>query len=439
MEITNRTRKQNIPKENGIDRSPNGQNFTPGRRDTQGKKILFIAEAVTLAHVGRMITLANGMDQTRFTPVLAWDDRYNGIVGDLPGPYFHLPSIPTSLFLERLYKGQPTYDFETLDRYVKEDLELIHTTSPAAIVGDTRLSLAISAAMAGIPYINVVNAHWSPFAQTKWVVPQCSFVDAVGPFLGQWGFDLLRPLFFRSYAKGFDRLLKKWGRPSFGSDVRNIYCAGDRTLYPDLPDLIPTKELPSTHRFMGPVEWSPVVPISDVLSQPAQDKKTVYIAMGTSGNTRALPAILEGLSGRPLRVLVAAGPQTDIKNPDPTRLELHVSPYFSGQAACQAADLVINNGGSASINQCLLAGVPFLGVASNLDQFSSMYYAERAGLGKTIRADRVSPALIDRRASDLLDDPIWRRKAEAISAIALTYNPSKILMEELEKVGVVRS
>ncbi|MBL8023019.1 MAG: hypothetical protein JNK54_01880 [Elusimicrobia bacterium] len=439
METTNRTRKQKMSNQNVIDGSPHGLNLTPGRRDTQGNKILFIAEAVTLAHVGRMITLANGIDQPRFTPILAWDDRFNGIVGDLPGPYFPLSSIPTSLFLERLYKGQPTYNFETLDRYVREDLELIHTTSPTAIVGDTRLSLAVSAALAGIPYINVVNAHWSPFAQTKWVVPQCSFVDTVGPLLGQWGFDLLRPLLFRSYAKGFDSLLKKWGRPSLGADIRNIYCAGDRTLYPDLPDLIPTTGLPPSHRFMGPVAWSPDVPVSDILNRPAPGKKTVYVAMGTSGNTRALPAILEGLAGRPLRVLVAAGLQLSVRNPDPTRLELHTSPYFSGQAACQAADLVINNGGSAGINQCLLAGVPFLGVASNLDQFSSMYFSERAGVGKTIRADRVNPGAIARQAGELLDDPSWGRKAKAISAIAHSYTPSDILMEELKSLGSVQA
>lgn len=408
-------------------------------RNNSPKKILFVAEAVTLAHVGRMITLASGLDQNRYTPLLAWDTRFQGITGDLPGKHYPLPSISTELFLERLYKGRPTYDFDTLNQYVKDDLHLLQTTKPAAVVGDTRLSLAVSAALAGIPYLNVVNAHWSPYAQTEWVVPQCAFVDAVGPFLGQFGFDLLRPLFFREYAKGFNRLFKKWGLPSLGGDVRKIYCAGDLTLYPDLPELIPTQGLPTTHRFLGPVAWSPSVPAPDMLQHPVPGKKTVYIAMGTSGNAKALPAILEGLKHLSPRVWVASGAKNAVVNPDPTRLELHVSPFFSGQAACQAADLVINNGGSASINQCLLAGVPFLGLASNLDQFSSMFYSEKAGIGKTIRADRVTPSAIARGAEELLNDPAWSQRASAMSAIAQTYNPSKILMQGIEHLLSTRS
>lgn len=238
-----------------------------------GKRVLFVAEAVTLAHVGRMMSLAAGLDQNRYRPILAWDGRFNEILGNLPGPWFPLSSISTALFLERVYRNRQMYDFETLDRYVKDDLALFRATSPSAVVGDFRLSLAVSTAVAGIPYFNVVNAHWSPYAKNRWIVPHCFTVDLIGPFWGQVILDLFRPFFARIYAKGFSSLAKKWGRPSLGSDVEQINCAGDRTLYPDLEELVPTMGLPDTHRFLGPVVWSPRVPLPEILTRPAPGKK----------------------------------------------------------------------------------------------------------------------------------------------------------------------
>ncbi len=39
------------------------------------KRVLFFAEAVTLAHVARPITLAKGLDPTRYEVVMACDPR----------------------------------------------------------------------------------------------------------------------------------------------------------------------------------------------------------------------------------------------------------------------------------------------------------------------------------------------------------------------------
>ena len=50
----------------------------------------------------------------------------------------------------------------SLDRYVEEDLRLIDSFRPDVVVGDFRVSLAISARKARIPYVNVTNAYWSP-------------------------------------------------------------------------------------------------------------------------------------------------------------------------------------------------------------------------------------------------------------------------------------
>ncbi len=53
--------------------------MAPSRR-----RVLFIAEAVTLAHVARANVLARALDPERFEVHAAWDPRYNRLLGDLP-------------------------------------------------------------------------------------------------------------------------------------------------------------------------------------------------------------------------------------------------------------------------------------------------------------------------------------------------------------------
>ena len=45
----------------------------------------------------------------------------------------------------------------------ENDLALIKSYRPDLIVGDFRLSLSISARVAGIPYAAISSAHWSPY------------------------------------------------------------------------------------------------------------------------------------------------------------------------------------------------------------------------------------------------------------------------------------
>ena len=51
---------------------------------------------------------------------------------------------------------------------------------------------------------------------------------------------------------------------------------------------------------------------------------------------------------------------------------------------------MVCNGGSLAVQQALAAGVPVLGVASNMDQFLNMAPVVSAGAGRLLRADRLS-------------------------------------------------
>ncbi len=400
------------------------------------RRILFVAEAVTLAHVGRMFALANMLDRSKYTPVLAWHPRYNTLLGGIRDEFYPIYSITTEQFVEKLRTAKPVYDLRTMEVYVAWELEIFREARPDAVIGDFRLSLATSAKISGIPYINVVNAHWSPFARPRFTVPDSPPVRVFGPVLAQLVFNVARPFFFLAYANDFNRLAQKFGRLSFGYDLRKIYCEGDRTLYPDLPEITATYDLPPSHRYLGPIPWSPAMPEPPFLRELPGDRPVVYVNLGTSGDETVLPRIVDVLANMPVEVVAATGGKGVLDSPSPS---VHVVDFVAGDAACERADLMVFNGGVGGTHQAVMAGTPMVGIPSNLDQFLNMHFVEKAGLGTTVRGDAATEKNLARAINRVLWDDGFRRRAVELGKRARTYQPGVILDEVLDELFEGRS
>jgi UDP:flavonoid glycosyltransferase YjiC (YdhE family) len=385
------------------------------RAASRRPRILFVAEAVTLAHVARPLALAQALDPNCFEVHVACDPRYQALLLPLMGSWHPLHSIPSPQFLQALAKGQPVYDAATLRAYVGDDLQLLQETRPDLVVGDFRLSLAVSAPVAGVPYWTISNAYWSPYARQRWPVPDLPLTRLLGVTLAGVLFRLLRPVGFALHTLPLNRVRKEYGLPSLGWGLRTIYTWADQTLYSDVPELVPTFDLPSHHHYLGPILWSPAVPRPDWWDQVPQDKPVVYATGGSSGGVKLLPLVLEALAGLPVSVLAATAGQAL-----PTRLpgNTFVAEYLPGHEAAARARIVICNGGSPTTQQALAAGKPVLGIASNLDQYLNMQAVERTRAGCLLRAGTVSTEQIRSRVLHLLDQS---GPSEAAARLAQTF------------------
>jgi UDP:flavonoid glycosyltransferase YjiC (YdhE family) len=353
---------------------------TPKRR-----RILFVGEAVTLAHVARPFVLAKSLDPAQFEVRLACDPRYNQLLGPLPFPHHPIHSIPGQRFLDALARGRPVYDTQTLRDYVAEDRRLLAELKPDFVVGDFRLSLSVSARLAGIPYATVTNAYWSPYARQRWPLPDLPFVRFTGVTLGKVLFRLARPLAFAAHCIPLNRVRREHGLPSLGADLRRIYTDADYTLYADVPELVPTHDRPPNHVYIGPVLWSPEVSPPPWWDALPTDRPVVYVTLGSSGRSDLLPTVLTALADLPVTVIAATAGRVKL---DDVPANAFVADYLPGEAAARRADVVVCNGGSPTTQQALAAGKPVIGLASNLDQYLNMQAVERAGAGVTLRAGR---------------------------------------------------
>jgi UDP:flavonoid glycosyltransferase YjiC (YdhE family) len=383
-------------------------------------RILFFAEAVTLAHVARPFVLAAALDPELYEVCWAAHPRYNHLLGTLPfARQRSLDSISSEQFLAALAKGTPVYDTATLRSYVTQDLALIREFTPDLIVGDFRLSLSVSARVAGVPYVAVTNAYWSPFARQRFPLPDLPMNRFLGVAVAGAMFRITQPLAFAYHTLPLNRVRREHGLPSLGFDLRRTYTDADYTLYADVPELAPTYDRPNHHDYLGPVLWSPAVPLPDWWENVPRDRPAAYVNLGSSGPEGVLIAILDGLAELPVSVIVATAGRA-VKGAHFSNL--WTAEYLPGEQAAARSTLVICNGGSPSTHQALAAARPVLGIASNMDQYLNMNAVGQYGAGIVLRSEKVNAPAIASSVSRLLKEPAFRDSAKSLSTIFASHH-----------------
>ena len=385
---------------------------TPHFKASGRPRVLLIAEAVTLAHVGRPIALAHTLDQARYEIEFATDPRYRRFLGETPWTFHPLTSLDSSIFLDRLARGRPVYDAATLHDDVKADLALLEQSTPDLIIGDFRLSLSVSARLAGIPYAAITNAYWSPCVQSNYHAPEHPLLSRLPVVLADSLFRLVRPFAFALHTLPLNQVRRAYGLPSLGLDLRTIYTAADFVLYADAPELFTARQLPSSHHYLGPVLWSPPQSKPEWWDRMPTDRPIIYLTLGSSGPVRLLSPILRVLGDLPVYVMLATA---DRIHPAELPDNVYAAPYLPGDEAAARAALVICNGGSPTSQQALNQGTPVLGIASNLDQILNMAAVATAGAGVLMRADRLKPEPLRATVMQMLTNPSFRTAAGKVS------------------------
>lgn len=381
--------------------SPAGTGAAPAA--ARRPRLLFVAEAVTLAHVARPAALQASLDPERFDTFFACDRRGWRHLTVPPERRLALDSLDAAVFTERLRRGQPVYDEAQLQRYVHADLALIEQVRPDLIVGDFRLSLQISARLAQVPYAGITNAYWSPHGPLRAlplpVLPWTRFVP-LEP--AQRIFDLVQRPALAAHCAALNTVRVAHGFARLPADLRQVYTEADHVLYADSPALFPLPAAPPSHRHLGPVLWSPPGALPAWWSELPADRPLVYITMGSSGVAGLLERVIDALAGHgPCIVASTAGaPLPQRRWPD-----VWCADYLPGERAAARAALVVCNGGSPTAQQALAAGVPVLGICGNMDQMLNMRGLASAGAGTALRADRLTPTLIRTAARRMLEGP----------------------------------
>jgi len=386
-------------------------------------RILFVSEAVSIAHVARLSVLAGTLDAEHFDIHFASSGQFNFCQQERSWIRHSLESISPALFLERLASGKPVYSADEWRSYVRNELKLLETVKPDVVIGDFRLSLGISARKLGIRYLAVCNAHWSPYRPAHPMpapdLPISAFAShrIIDPL-----FNAIWPLASRVHIRAANMVRKEYGLPVYAS-LGELYCDGDLTLYADSPTLTPTPGAPPSHRHIGPIVWSPALDLPDWWKDLPQKPRPVYITFGSTGKVDLLPTIVSTCQAENACAVVATAARGNFPAAPPS---VYAAPFLPGDLAARASRLVIGNGGSATIHQALSEGRPVLGICSNLDQVLTMQTVAAAGAGEFMRASEASPERPQQALHKLLNTPSYATQAQVLQRDFQAYHPRKL-------------
>ncbi|MCM8612267.1 nucleotide disphospho-sugar-binding domain-containing protein [Accumulibacter sp.] len=377
-----------------------------GRR----RRVLFFSETVSLAHLARPLVLAQALDPQLYEVQFAAGESFAFALAGTGFACHPIESMSPGEFMQRLARGAPLFERSRLERYVAEDLRIIEKNQPDLIVGDFRVSLAVSARLAGKTYVTISNAHWSPYASHPgFPLPEHISARLLGVRLASTLFRKLQPIIFARHARPLNAVREKHGLPAV-ADLRQVYTDGDHTWYADIPTLAPTVGLPPTHAYLGPIIWSPEIDPPPWWHELRCDRPLVYLNVGSTGQLDVLPVAMQALQEMQLGVMVAtAGRKVQL----PTGNGAWVADYLPGTLAAARSALMICNGGSASVYQALDQGCPVIGIPSNMDQYLTMQQVEHAGCGISLRSGTVTAAAIRASVARILGEAVWRARATA--------------------------
>ena len=376
------------------------------------KRLLFVAEHVTVAQVVRLFMLARAAERAghevhfacaSFDPLVFQGESFRR---------WPITSLSPAEAEKRIQSGARVHDQATLARYVDEERTLLDAVKPDLVIGDLRMSLSISAPVSKVRYAALINAYWSPYAvRARYPMPDHPIVRMLGVEMAEKYFPIAMPKVFAHFAKPVNALRRKHRLPELGT-LAQVMTHGDLVLHPDVPSLVPTRGLPASHVFLGPLAWSPDLP------EPASwaslgARPVVYVTLGSSGKQGALPIVLDALGGLDVDVILAtAGRAPSTGWPPNVRAEGLVP----GQLAARRAAVVVSNGGSSTGWQALAEGTPVVGVPFNLDQYLATAAIVDAGAGLQVRAGSATVDGVRAAVRAVLADERYRHAARRLAA-----------------------
>jgi UDP:flavonoid glycosyltransferase YjiC (YdhE family) len=391
------------------------------------RRILFIAEGITMAHFTRAAVLAHSLDPAHWDVYFFTPERYHRFLNDKIRNKGQLETLDPKAFLRSLSRGTLLYTADTIRSYVRDELELFDRIKPDIVIGDYRLSLCVSAPTAHIPFVSLYNAYWSPHFNQLPNVPQYAFTRMVPLAILNRIYGMVRPIAYRYHARQVNVVRREYDLPTIRGDIRHLLTTGDITLYPDIPELLPLAHLPANHHFIGPCDWEVEIEKPDWWDDIMRSQtKKIFVALGSSGPLPVLPEILRALSHLPLTGLVATSGRITLDHPG-----CYVADFLPYTATIRNCEVLVSNGGSTSIYSALAAGIPVLAIPSNIDTQLSSQILENSKAGIVLRAEHASATNILRTLRQLIDDAQFKDSATRWSNIISKYDTPKLFSDIL--------
>jgi UDP:flavonoid glycosyltransferase YjiC (YdhE family) len=371
-------------------------------------KILVIPDAISLAHVSRALQIARAARERGHAVRVASAEPYEELFLQAGFEVERVFSVPQSVALKAIRRGGILYTDEILRQYVESDIAALTRSDTDVVVGDLRLSLDISSELTGVPYVSVLNAYWTRHCAVPVALPETvPLLRYLGRKTAGKVLQVVQPLVLRRLAGVFNRFRRAHGLAARGN-IFDVMASPYLTLLADLPEFVPSRDLPAQFHYIGPILWEPEVPEPDWLGDVAADVPTVYLTMGSTGQPEVFVRVLRDLAEAGLQVMVTTCDQISSDDLPPG---CFVTRLARASALLAKASVTVCHGGNGTIYQSLSHGVPVVGVPTFHDQEFNMERVEALGLGVRVRERSLRAGDIVAAVQHILANADYARRA----------------------------
>lgn len=167
------------------------------------------------------------------------------------------------------------------------------------------------------------------------------------------------------------------------------------------------------------------------------DRPTVYVTFGTVFNRDpALTyAVVAGLAGEPMNVIVTLGPGADVEAAGQLSDNVRLCAYVPQSLLLERCDAVVCHGGIGSVLGALAAGLPVLALPRGADHF---YNADRlllAGAGRRLLHGEITGQAVAAEVARLIIDEGLRQAAARMAAEIASMPPPAMAIASLEELA----
>jgi UDP:flavonoid glycosyltransferase YjiC (YdhE family) len=376
-------------------------------------KILFLAEAVSLAHVGRPFVLAKWAHENGIEVHFACSKNglKNTKADSIGFTTYPLHTIDSNLFYERVNQGKFFYNTKELKAYIIEEMSLILKIQPDLIVSDFRLTSAISAELTGKQLLNLSNSYWSPNYACPFPAPQSGIFKLFSNPTSDFIFNIIRPIAFKTFGKELNQIRECFGLKK-KNDFRELYTAGTYTAYMDLPNFVNIDQLPENHFFLGPIIWSPK---TGSKSYSLSEKNNIYISMGNTGNNNLLPQIIQSVLKNNLNIIMSGVSLKEkeilLKTIPELKGKSILEPLIHAEEIFPYCKLTICHGGSGTVYQSVSNGVPILCFPKNPDQGLVSLSVTQNNIGRTLSSKNTNLSTIEKMIQECIANEVMHQNA----------------------------
>jgi len=386
--------------------------------------ILFFPSSVGNAHLHRLQLLYDALSDHLGKSGIA---MRGAAKLDMEGlEKFEVPDISATDFSENIFAK---YTPDLIEACVDAEVELIQKFQPRAVIGDMRLSLAISSRLAGTPYISLVNGY-----MTDYFDPAAAIMSKeqrpLQYKIASWVGKFIQNRQKRKLAANFRRVARKHGL----NHLNSLYdfLRGDLALVADIPEFCPLGKLPPDIRYTGPLIWEGAdgkVPGFVTAIEP--DEKLIYVTLGNTGKAALVKWVYEAFAGRKeYKVVITTGEYADLGN---VQFPEHffASRFIPGSEVLKRALLCIHCGGNGTTYQVLSQGVPAVVVPFNTDQLINAHLVNKHSVGIPLSASNLNGQKLWGAVKELEQNSGYRENARRFQEILKHWDGARRAAEEI--------